>query len=83
MCRCFIFHVCVCVCLGVFTSVRVHSTLQLPSMYDSMIDFIKKKTFSFLIITVYLSCPHHVNEFSMILTTYYTILIYAFEKRLL
>ena len=49
-----------------------HSTLLhlLPSMYDFMIDLMKKKSFSLSVIIVYLSCPHHVNTFFNVLTAY-------------
>ena len=46
-----------------------HSTFLhlLPSMYDFMSDFIKKLILHY-IAYVHLSCPHHVNEFSTVLT---------------
>ena len=49
-----------------------HSTLQhlLPPMYDFMIGLMRKKTFSFSINITYLSCSHHVNKLSTVLTAY-------------
>ena len=52
----------------------------LPSMYYFTSDFIKKVIFCIIIVYVYLSSPHHVNEFSTILTAYDTTLILCFRK---
>ena len=49
-----------------------HNLHLLPSIYDFM--FIKKVPFCIIIAyMLYLSCTHHVSEFSTVLTAYDTI----------